>query len=359
MGKPLGVGIVGVGNISTQYLENIPKLDNLCLIGVSDLNHQRAADIAEKHKIRAFNGDEIFQDQDIDVILNLTLPQSHTEVNLKALNAGKHVYLEKPFALSVNEGASILKLAEKSDLRVGCAPDTFLGTGIQTSKSLILDGEIGTPFAAAAFWGAPGHELWHPSPQFYYQNGAGPLFDMGPYYLTALVVLLGPVTRVVGSSIRSDRTRKVHSGDLADTPLTVEVDTHISALLTHASGAQSTITVSFETWGSRQPNIEVFGTQGTLNVPDPNKFCDSPQIYTESNREWVTVEERAGFRESGRGIGLSEMGTAISKGVSHRASGDLGMHVLEIMEAILKTGQSQFVVEINSTVEEVHLVPLT
>jgi predicted dehydrogenase len=359
MGKPLGVGIVGVGNISSQYLANIPNLSNLKLIGVSDLNHARQDEVARAHSVKSLSGDSIYTDPEIDVILNLTLPQSHAEVNMKALNNGKHVYLEKPFALSVAEGAPVLELAAKKGLRVGCAPDTFLGTGIQSSKFLIESGAVGSPFAATASWSAPGHELWHPSPQFYYLEGGGPLLDMGPYYLTALVFLLGPVVNVVGNSTRSNRSRTVHTGELAKTPISVEVETHISALLTHESGAQSTIMVSFEVWGSRLPTIEVYGTKGTIIVPDPNKFNDSPELYTDDNREWRTVEEKAGYRSSGRGFGLSEMAAAIAENRAHRASGALGAHVLEVMESILVSAKGDRRVEIKSRVDEIPLVPLT
>ena len=358
MGKPLGVGIVGVGNISSQYLTNIPRLSNLKLIGVSDLNKERQDSVAKSNNVKSFDGAEIFTDPDVDVILNLTLPQSHAEVNLKALNNGKHVYLEKPFALSVAEGSPIVDLAARNGLRIGCAPDTFLGTGIQSSKFMIESGAIGSPFAATASWSAPGHELWHPSPQFYYLDGAGPLFDMGPYYLTALIFLLGPVTKVVGNSTQSNRARKVHTGDLAETPISVEVQTHISALLTHQSGAQSTIMVSFEAWGSRLPKIEVYGTSGTLSVPDPNQFNDVPEIYTESSREWRPVEECAGYKDSGRGHGLSEMAESMSEGRAHRASGDLGFHVLEVMESILKSAAGDSRIEIKSTVGDIPLLPL-
>lgn len=358
MGKPLGVGIVGVGNISSQYLSNIPKLSNLKLIGVSDLNIARQNEVAQIHNVRSIDGDEIFKDPEVDVILNLTLPQSHAEVNQKALENGKHVYLEKPFALSVGEGAPVIELAAQKGLRIGCAPDTFLGTGIQSSKYMIESGAIGAPFAASASWSAPGHELWHPSPQFYYQNGAGPLFDMGPYYLTALIFLLGPVEKVIGNATRTDRDRKIHTGDLAETPLSVDVETHISALLTHQSGIQSTITVSFEVWGSRLPKIEVYGTEGTISVPDPNQFNDVPEIYTQKNREWLKVEECAGYRDSGRGHGLSEMALAITEGRDHRASGHLGFHVLEVMEAILSSAQTDSRVTIRSTVRDIPILPL-
>jgi len=359
MGKPLGVGIVGVGNISSQYLANLPKLKNLQLIGVSDLDENRAKAVALEHGVRQFVGDAIFASPEVDVILNLTLPQSHAAVSTKALEHGKHVYLEKPFALSMNEALPVIELAHNKGLRIGCAPDTFLGTGIQTSKYLLDSGAIGTPFAASAFWSAPGHERWHPSPAFYYQNGAGPLFDMGPYYLTALVFLLGPITSVIGNTTRSNRSRFIHTGPQAGAPISVEVDTHICALLNHANGAQSTIMVSFEAWGSRLPTIEIYGTKGTITAPDPNQFGEPTLIYTEADPEWKSVEPLAGYFDAGRGFGLSEMAAAIANNRPHRASGALGIHVLEVMEAILNSGKSELRSKISSAVDPIDLVPLS
>ncbi|HEY4899143.1 MAG TPA: Gfo/Idh/MocA family oxidoreductase, partial [Candidatus Nanopelagicaceae bacterium] len=220
-------------------------------------------------------------------------------------------------------------------------------------------GAIGSPFAASAFWSAPGHEQWHPSPQFYYLEGAGPLFDMGPYYLTALIFLLGPITSVIGNTTRSERLRKIRTGELADTPISVEVDTHISAILNHASGVQSSIMVSFEIWGSRLPIIEIYGTRGTISAPDPNEFGEPAQIYTEDVPEWKHIEPLAGFVGAGRGYGLSEMASAIDENRSHRASGELGIHALEVMEAILRSGKSDSRVKITSTVGTIDLVPLT
>ena len=359
MGKPLGVGIVGVGNISGQYLANLPKLPNLKLIGIADLDYARAEKVAAEHGVRAFEGDSIYTDPEVDVILNLTLPQSHAQVNLKALTNGKHVYLEKPFALRMDEALPVISLAKEKGLRIGCAPDTFLGTGIQTSKYLLENGAIGDVFAASAFWSAPGHERWHPNPQFYYLDGAGPLFDMGPYYLTALVFLLGPITSVIGNTTRSHRSRKVHTGDLAQTPIHVEVDTHISAILNHASGAQSTIMVSFEVWGSRLPTIEVYGTEGTITAPDPNQFSEKTSIYTEKEPEWKDVEPLAGYFDAGRGFGLSEMARAIEENRPHRVSGDLGLHILEVMQAILHSGRTDERMRITSSVDSIALVPLS
>jgi len=202
VGGPLRIGIVGVGKISEQYFAALPSLPGLDLIAVADLDEARAAAAAAEQGVEALTVDAIVADPRIDAILNLTIPAAHVEVNMRALEAGKHVFSEKPLALFPGEAVDMLRLAEEKGLRVGCAPDTFLGTGVQTSRAVLDAGTIGTPVGAAAFWAAPGHELWHPAPHFYYQPGAGPLFDMGPYYLTALVTLLGPC----GSRLRRRRT---------------------------------------------------------------------------------------------------------------------------------------------------------
>jgi predicted dehydrogenase len=353
MGKPLRVGFIGVGNISSQYLSNIPKLPSLELVGVSDINMERSDQVANEHNIKSMTVEELLKSPDIDAILNITLPQTHASINMQALQHGKHVYVEKPFALSVAEALPVLDLANKKGLRVGCAPDTFLGTGVHTSKHLIHSGAIGEPLAAAAFWSAPGHERWHPNPQFYYLEGAGPLFDMGPYYLTALVFLLGPITSVIGNSTRSGRKRKVHTGPLAETSISVEVDTHISAIMTHASGVQSSIMVSFEAWGSRLPTIEVYGTEGSITVPDPNQFSEHTYLFTQTNQEWQKIEHSAGFKNAGRGIGLADMADAINENREHRASGDLGFHILEVMESILKSSKEEKRFSIKSSVKEI------
>ena len=355
MGQPLRIGIIGVGNISSQYLANIPKLSSLELIAVADINLERANKVAQANNLKSMTVDEMLESTEIDAILNLTLPQTHASINLRVLNHGKHVYVEKPFALNVTEAKPVLELATKKGLLIGCAPDTFLGTGIHTSKYLIENGSIGTPFAASAFWSAPGHERWHPNPQFYYQDGAGPLFDMGPYYLTALIFLLGPITNVVGNATRSSRERKIRTGPLAGREISVEVDTHISALLTHHSGAQSTIMVSFECWGSQLPTIEVYGTKGTITVPDPNQFSEHAYLYTEAEPHWEKVEHVAGYENAGRGIGLAEMADSISRGREFRASGEFGFHVLEVMESILRSSSQNQRISIESTVKNISL----
>ncbi|MEV8214329.1 Gfo/Idh/MocA family oxidoreductase [Leifsonia sp. NPDC077715] len=357
MGRPLNVGVIGVGVISKQYFEHLPQLPNLHLTAVADLDLDRAAVVAAEQGVEALSVDALLADPRVDVVLNLTIPAAHAEVALRALDAGKHVYGEKPLALSTAEAAPILERAAARGLRVGSAPDTVLGTGIQTSRALLDEGAIGDPVAAAVAWTAPGHELWHPAPAFYYQPGGGPLFDMGPYYLTSLVTFFGPVVRVSGATGRSTRERRVATGPLAGSVVPVDVDTHVTAILEHASGVISTVTVSFEVWASRSPKFEVYGTAGTLAVPDPNMFSDTVQLATADDRDFRDVDPVAGYADAGRGYGLADLARAIETDRPARASGELAFHVLEIMESVLRAGATHEVVELSSTVERPAPVP--
>jgi len=358
VGRPLRVGVVGVGKISEQYFAQLPTLPNLELTAVADLNEERAREVAEQQGVRALTVDELLASPDVDVVLNLTIPAAHVEVGTRALENGKHVFAEKPLALAPDEAAPMLALADARRLRVGSAPDTVLGTGVQTARRLLDEGRIGTPVSASAQWTAPGHELWHPAPAFYYQDGGGPLFDMGPYYLTTLVSLLGPVVRVSGAAVRSERERSVATGPLQGTALTVDVDTHVSAILEHAGGTYSTITVSFEVWASRTPLFELYGTEGTIAVPDPNRFSDPVEIWTRSEPEWTVAPVAGGYPDAGRGVGLADMARAIETDRPHRASGELAFHVLEIMDAILRAGREHRVVELSSAPARPADVPL-
>ena len=347
-----------MGKISEQYFASLPALPGIELIAVADLDDARAATVAAEQGVEALTVDAILADPRIDAVLNLTIPAAHVEINTRALEAGKHAYGEKPLALAPAEAVDMLRLAEGKGLRVGCAPDTFLGTGVQTARAVLDAGTIGTPVGAAAFWGAPGHEAWHQAPQFYYQPGAGPVFDMGPYYFTTLVTLLGPVARVSGAAGRSARERVVATGPQAGSPIPVDIDTHVSALLEHESSVSSTVTMRFEVWGSRIPHMEVFGTAGTISVPDPNRFSDPVEILLSSDQEWTTVGPLAGYADAARGYGLADMARAIATDRPHRASGELAFHVLEIMDAIARSGESQETIELSSTVERPAPVPL-
>ncbi|ROQ04511.1 putative dehydrogenase [Rathayibacter sp. PhB93] len=357
MGLPLRVGIIGVGKISEQYLANLPTFPGLRLVAVADLNTARAQEVADEQGVRALSVDELIADPEVDAVLNLTIPAAHVEIGTRALKAGKHVFAEKPLGLNPAEAAPMLDLAEELGLRFGSAPDTVLGTGVQTARQTLDSGVIGTPIAAQVHWAAPGHERWHPAPEFYYQPGGGPLLDMGPYYLTALVHFFGPVVRVTGLATRSDRPRTIESGPRAGTPIPVSIDTHISALLEHENGVTSTVMVSFEVWRTRAPKFEIFGTEGTIAVPDPNMFSDPVEVAVR-DEDWRVVPDSAGVVDTGRGVGLADIAEAIAEDRPHRASGRLGLHVLEIMDAILRSSAEKAVVEIESRVERPELLPL-
>ncbi|HEU5155837.1 MAG TPA: Gfo/Idh/MocA family oxidoreductase [Streptosporangiaceae bacterium] len=358
MSASLRVGVIGVGVISRQYFETLERLPNLKLVAVADINEVRAAAVAAEQGVDARSVDALLASDDVDAVINLTIPAAHVEVGLRALAAGKHVFAEKPLGLTTAEARPLIE-AQVGGLRVGSAPDTVLGTGIQTARRVIDDGVIGEPLGASVHWSAPGHERWHPAPGFYYQPGGGPLYDMGPYYLTSLVHLLGPIARVSGVARRSTRERVIETGPNAGTALPVDIDTHITALLQHESGVSSAVTVSFEVWATRTPMFEVYGSQGTLAVPDPNHFADSPEVFTATSGQWAVVPESAGCRNAGRGYGLADMAAAIAAGTPHRASGELAFHVLDIMESILTASASGQVVEVSSTVDRPDPVALS
>ncbi|AMM21813.1 oxidoreductase [Frondihabitans sp. PAMC 28766] len=357
MGSPLTVGIIGVGKISEQYFASLPQLPGLKLVAVADIDAARTKQVADEQDVRALTVDELLADDSIDSVINLTIPAAHVEVGMKALAAGKHVFAEKPLGLDPEEALPMLDLAAEKGLRVGSAPDTVLGTGIQTARQVLDAGLIGDPVAAQVHWSAPGHERWHPSPLFYYQPGGGPLFDMAPYYLTSLVTLFGPITRVSGLATRSTRERHVWTGPLEGTPIPVDIDTHVSALIEHASGVTTTLTVSFEVWATRSPLFEVYGTKGTLAVPDPNRFSDAVEVSTIDEPEFHEVPVSAGYEDAGRGYGLADMARAIETDRPHRASGQLAYHVLEAMDAILRSSAEKRIVDLESTVDRPEPVP--
>ncbi|MEO6997727.1 MAG: Gfo/Idh/MocA family oxidoreductase [Terracoccus sp.] len=358
MGRPLNIGIVGVGTISAAYLATLPILPGLRLKAVSDLDRKRADGVAAAHGLSSLTVDQFIADPSIDAVLNLTVPAAHAEIGMRALQAGKHIYGEKPLALTLDEARPLLELARERGLRVGSAPDTVLGTGLQTAVALLKEGRIGSPIGAAAHLVGPGHERWHPAPHFYYQPGGGPLFDMGPYYLSALVWLLGPIVAVSGAATRSDRRRVVAAGPQQGQHVPVDVDTHVSAILQHQSGVHSTLTASFETWASRMPLLELYGAAGTISVPDPNRFSDPAEIWTEKSPEWTSSPILAGYANASRGYGLADMARAIETRRPHRASGVLAFHVLETMDAIVRASHDQRVIRISSTVDRLVPVPI-
>ncbi len=280
------IGIIGTGNISPVYMSVCKSMAGLDLVACAGLNLEKARRVAEQYGIaRACRVEDLLADADIQIVVNLTPPAVHAGVALAALSAGKSVYNEKPLALRREDARKMLEMADSRNLRIGCAPDTFLGAGLQTCRKLIDEGAIGFPVAATAFMLCHGHEGWHPDPEFYYQVGGGPMFDMGPYYLTALVSLLGPVARVSGSARASFPERTIGSAPKRGQKIKVEVPTHVTGLLDFANGAVATMITSFDVWGHTLPHLEIYGSEGTLSVPDPNTFGGPVRLWrAEGNR---------------------------------------------------------------------------
>ncbi|MFW6598423.1 Gfo/Idh/MocA family protein [Propionibacteriaceae bacterium Y2011] len=355
---PARIGLVGCGNISANYLVRLADLPNLELAAVCDLSEEAARRVADEHHVPIRSLEALLADPDIDVVLNLTVPAQHVPVSSAALQAGKHVYQEKPLGLGLAEAADLVTAANRVGRRLGAAPDTVLGTGIQTARHAIDSGRIGLPIAATAFMTSPGHEGWHPNPGFYYAAGGGPLLDMGVYYLTALVTLLGPIESVSGrgSHLRTERIVPPGAPRAGDR-LPVEVDTHVTALLTHASGVLSTLVMSFDVQASRLPTIEVYGTDATLAVPDPNQFDGEVGLGVAGEPGFSVLEPSAGYVDAGRGHGLSDMVRAIAQGRPHRQSAELALHVHEVMEGIATSSRSGSSVPVRTTCDRPDAVP--
>jgi predicted dehydrogenase len=353
------IGIIGCGNISSTYLKVCPTFDNLEVAAVADLVQERAVSQAAKFNVpKALSVDDLLADPEIGIVINLTIPAAHAEVAGRALEAGKSVYNEKPLALTRDEGQHLLGLAAERGLRVGCAPDTFLGGGLQTCRKLIDDGWIGTPVAATAFFLGHGPEGWHPDPDFFYQPGAGPLFDLGPYYLTALVALLGPVRRVSGSARITSPERVIGSEARRGQLIKVNTPTHVAGVLDFANGPVGTIITSFDVWSHNLPFIEIYGTEGSLSVPDPNTFGGPVRVRRAGATEWGSVPLTHGYTENSRGLGVADMAAAQQSGRPHRANGEQAYHVLDIMHALLETSEAGHHIAITSGVERPAPLPL-
>jgi len=328
------VGIVGCGDISGIYLKNLTNLfKELEIAGVCDLVDSKAENAISTynlpHKYKDMH--EMFADPTVDIILNITRPYEHYDVTMAAIAAGKHVYSEKPLGATLEEGTKIRDAAKAKGVLVGGAPDTFLGAGIQTCRKLLDDGYIGKPVAATAFFACRGHESWHPDPAFYYQFGGGPMLDMGPYYITALVNLIGSVKAVSGMAKKSYPTRRITSQPHYGTIVDVEVPTHFAGQMEFANGAIGTIIQSFDIHAHKLPILEVYGTEGTLSVPDPNTFGGPVMLYRPESKTYMEIPLTFGYAENSRGLGLADMAKAVQTGRKARAGVDLTYHVLEVM----------------------------
>lgn len=351
MADKVKIGIVGCGNISEVYLAQARTFDILEVHAVCDLDPERAEAAGRAHQVPHIypTVDALVADPEIEIVVNLTPPAAHAQVALVALEAGKSVYNEKPLAIARADAQQMLQIAANQGLRVGAAPDTFLGAGLQTCRKLIDDGAIGEPVAATAFVMLHGPESWHPSPEFFYQVGAGPLFDIGPYYLTALVSLLGPVRRVTGMERISFPERVIGSQPRRGAKIKVEVPTHVTGLLEFASGPIGTLITSFDVWKHNLPWIEIYGSEGSLSVPDPNTFGGPVVVWKPEAEAGETIPLLPLRAHNSRSLGVADMAAAIRTGRPHRASGELAYHVLDIMHTIHESSSAGSCLTLEST----------
>jgi predicted dehydrogenase len=365
---PVRTAVIGCGNISSIYLENAAKWDILDLRACANRTLSRAESQAEKfHVPRVAPIADVLADPEIELIINLTTPDVHAEIGLAALRAGKSVYNEKPLAIRREDGRLLLAEAGARGLRVGCAPDTFLGGGLQTCRQLIDAGEIGTPVGATAFMFIQGPEAWHPDPGFLYREGAGPLFDIGPYYLTALISMLGPVRRVTGSARTTYPERTIGSGPKQGQTIPVETPTHIAAILDFASGPVATLATSFDVavsagaalnlYDAGGALLEIQGTTGTLSMPDPNMFGGPVRIRRLGETDWREVELTHAHTGNERCLGVADLAYALRTGRPHRANGQLAYHVLDTMHAVLEASSRGQHIELTSSCQRPAALP--
>lgn len=347
-GGPVGVAVVGAGVISDAYLKNLTSFPDVNVVGIADIDVPRAQAAAEKYNVPTSGDvDTVLANPDVELVVNLTIPAAHVAVATAALNAGKHIYGEKPLTLEREAGVSLLKHAASAGLKIGNAPDTFLGAGLQSTQRLIASGAIGEPLSALTAMQTPGPESWHPSPEFLFQYGAGPLWDIGPYYITSLVQLFGPVNRVAAASRKGRAERVIGSGPKAGTAFAVEVPTHTTALIEFEGGQVSTTVLSFDSPLSRHGFVEITGSEATLRAPDPNNFDGVLRVRKAGADDWEELPSTG--TTLGRGLGVLEMARALRNGVPHRASGELAFHVVDAMSAIGESGERGEFVTVNST----------
>ncbi len=354
---PTRVGVIGAGNISSIYLESDKKFKNMQLVAIADIDMARAQAQAEKYGIKAVTVDELLADAGIEIVINLTVPKAHGPVGMQVLNAGKSVYNEKPLSTEREAAQQLLQVAKAKGLRVGGAPDTFMGGGLQTCRKLIDDGAIGKPVGALAQMLSPGMEGWHPNPEFFFKPGGGPMFDMGPYYLTALVSLLGPAARVAGSAKITHPERLITSQPLHGTKIAVETPTHITGLIEFAGGPVATIVTSFDVAGYT-PLLMIYGTEGTLHLPDPNTFGGPVRLLRSGAKDFEEIPIAHQWTQNSRGIGVADMAFAIKQGRPHRASAEMTYHVLDLMHAFLDSAREGKHIHLHSTCERPAALPV-
>lgn len=355
----VGVGVIGAGNISDQYLSNLTTYPDVTVIAVADLIEERAKSQAEKYGVPRHGGvSVVLDDPDIDIVVNLTIPAMHVEVSEAIIAAGKHVWTEKPIGVSREESRRLLQKAEAAGLRVGVAPDTVLGPGVQTAKRAIARGDIGRPLFAQTTFQWQGPEVFHPNPAFLYAKGAGPLLDMGPYYVSALVHVFGPVASVAALGLQGTSTRRVQVGELAGQEFPVEIPSTLSVLMDFEQGGQAQSLYSTDSPLLRQGIVEITGTEGTIVIPDPNTFGGPISITRPlSSQAEPRVQEVVDVAQegvlSGRGVGLLDMARSIATGRPHVATGEFGFHVLDTLLSIEEAAEARDFVRVESSLEQV------
>ena len=347
MKAPARVGLMGCGVISREYASNAAAFDAFEIVACADLDRERRAALAEEHSLAALDPADLLADPGIDIVLNLTPPAAHHDVTRTALEQGKHVYSEKPLAMAAADAQQLLGLAEARGLQIGCAPDIFLGGAYQEARELIDRGAIGTPLAVSATMLAGGQEAWHPDPDTFFREGAGPLLDMGPYYLSVIVALLGPIGRVVGLASTLVDEREIELGPRAGERFGAETPTHTAAVMQLASGALATLVATFEAPGHYASSLLVLGSDGTLALPDPNAFEGSVRLR-QGRGDWADVAYRCRGAREARGIGLQDLAEAIAAGRAPRASGALAHHVVDVGRSILEAAASGSAVDVCS-----------
>jgi predicted dehydrogenase len=349
----VNVGVLGCGHVADQYLRNCARFDSLRLVACADVDLERAQRKAAEHAVpHACLPQELIDDPEVDLVVNLTPPQAHAEVSVAAIRGGKHVWSEKPLAASLDAAREVLAAAKGAGVRVGCAPDTFLGGGLQTSIKLVDDGWIGEPVAAAALVSEHGYEHFHPDVESFYRRGGGPALDLGPYYITALVAMLGPVARLTAFARATFPERIVPCGPRAGQPIPVEVPTHVTGSLEFRSGALASVLTSWDIWATHLPFLELYGTDGSLSAGNPDLFDAAPLVRRGGHHEvpWTEMP-LIHSGDVGRGIGIADMAEAIGADRSPRASGELAFHVLEVLCGLERSAREGRHVDVHSRCE--------
>ncbi len=358
MTKPLRIGLIGCGNISTAYLSRAGGFAAISFRAVADLNDAAARARAAEFGVEAMSVDALLAHPEVDLVLNLTIPAAHFEISARALEAGKHVYSEKPYVLSLEEGRALARIAAENGLRIGSAPDTVLGASHQLARRLIDDGAVGRITSGTCAVMSPGMESWHPNPDFFFLEGGGPILDLGPYYIANLVQLIGPVERVAALTATPSKTRTIGNGAREGETVPVATPTTIHALLEFRSGAVVTLMASWDVWQSDVAPMALYGTEGTIHVPDPNFFDGEVRITKRGAAADLPAwdhplgppnrEIPEGMVADYRSAGLADMAQAIVEGRPHRCNDTYALHVVEVMTAILRAGAERRYIEIET-----------